>query len=90
MMSTPAETRVESVLEKRASAILCTTSPMRIGIWSLKRSQVCRPRSVRLSRRTTKTSNAIAGKITNHQCRSAYETCMTICVIIGSSPFSWS
>ena len=26
----------------------------------------------------------------NHQCRSAYETCITICVSFGSSPFSWS
>ncbi len=43
MMSTPEETSVASVREKRASAILCTTSPMRIGILSLKRSQTFRP-----------------------------------------------
>ena len=54
MMSTPAETSVESVRENRASAILCTTSPMRIGILSLKRSQTFRPRSVRFERRKPK------------------------------------
>ena len=71
MMSTPAEMRVASVLETRASAILCTTSPMRIGILSLKRSHTWRPRSVRFRRRKAKIIAPIAGKMTNHQWRNA-------------------
>ena len=49
-MSTPAVTRLESVREKRASAIFCTTSPTRMGIRSLKLSHVGRPRSLRFQR----------------------------------------
>ena len=66
MMSTPDETSVESVRDKRASAILCTTSPIFIGIRSLKRSQTFRPLSVRFQRRNAKMSPAIAGKMMNH------------------------
>ena len=90
MMSTPEEMSVESVREKRASAILCTTSPMRIGILSLKRSQTCRPRSVRFKRRNAKIIAPIAGKMTNHQWRSAFDICITIWVGFGSSPSSSS
>ena len=62
MMSTPAATSVASVREKRASAIFCTTSPIFIGIRSLKRSQTCRPVSVRFSLRSTKTLDAMPGR----------------------------
>ena len=62
MMSTPEAMSVESVRENRASAILCTTSPMRIGILSLKRSQSCRPRSVRLKRRKREDHRADRGE----------------------------
>ena len=66
MMSTPPVTRLESVREKRASAIFCTTSPIRIGIRSLNVSHV-RPAAVASasSARTRTESAPIAGKITN-------------------------
>ena len=40
MMSTPAATSVASVREKRAIVTLRTVSPIFIGMWSLKRSQL--------------------------------------------------
>ena len=35
-------------------------------------------------------SAPMAGKMTNHQLRRAYDISITICVGFGSSPFSWS
>ena len=63
---------------------------MRIGILSLKRSHTWRPRSVRLRRRKAKIIAPIAGKMTNHQWRNAYDMCITIWVSFGSSPSSVS
>ena len=65
MMSTPDETSVASVREKRASAILCTTSPIFIGIFSLKRSQTCRPLLGPLPAAEPEDEPPIAGKMMN-------------------------
>ncbi len=65
MMSTPAATSVESEREKRASATFWTTSPIFIGILSLKRSQSWRPFSVRFSLRRPQAAKPIAGKMMN-------------------------
>ena len=91
MMSTPAATRVDSVREKRASAIFRTTSPIFIGTRSLKRSHSWRPRSVRFSAPEHECSRRrAAGKMMNHQSRSAFEAATTIFVGAGSSPPSSS
>ena len=58
MMSTPAETSVESVREKRAIVTLRTTWPIFIGILSLIRSHCWRPGSVFLYLRRPKIVSA--------------------------------
>ena len=45
---------------------------------------------MRFKRRNAKIVAPIAGKMTNHQWRSAFDICITIWVGFGSSPCSWS
>ena len=65
MMSTPEAISVESVREKRAIATLRTTSPIFIGIRSLKRSQAWRPGSVFFHLKKPKIEPPQTGKMMN-------------------------
>ena len=59
---TPEESRVASVLAKRASASMRTTGP-KIGARSLVRSHQARPPSVRTYRRTAQMKSGMAPRI---------------------------
>ena len=74
--------------ENRAIVTFRTTSPIFIGMRSLKVSHCWRPFSVRFQRRRPKPIAASSGKMMNQYERRAFEKSTTICVRVGSWPWS--